>query len=75
MIKISIDLGTCFYLSISILILILWIFWERKKTTNKITENNLWQCPICFFEYIDSRSKEISKCPRCKTLFKKSEKW
>ena len=75
MIKIPIDLGGCFYLSLSVLILLLWIFLEGKKKYKKVEEDNLWKCPLCFLEYIDSKNKEISRCPRCKTLFKKGEKW
>jgi len=75
MIKIPIDLGTCIYLSISVIILFLWLFWERRKITKKESNNNFWKCPLCFFEYIDSRNEEMSRCPRCKTLFKKGEKW
>lgn len=74
MIKISIDLGACIYLSISVIILILWIFFEKKREVKNIYEDNLWQCPLCFFEYIDSKNKDISRCPRCKTLHKKREK-
>lgn len=74
MIKISIDLGACIYLTISVIILFLWIFFENKKKFKGKEENNLWKCPICFYEYIDSRNREISRCPRCKTLHKKNEK-
>lgn len=76
MIKIPIDLAACFYLSISVVILILWVFFEkRKKEEIKKGENNLWMCPLCFYEYINSKSKNISRCPRCGTLHTRNEKW
>jgi hypothetical protein len=74
MIKIPVDMACCIYLSISVIILFVWLFWENKKKFKNIDENNLWQCPLCFYEYIDSINKDISRCPRCKTLHKKGEK-
>jgi hypothetical protein len=76
MIRIEIDLAVTLYLSFSILILLIWIAFEwGKKISADLKENKaLWQCPTCFYTYIDSRSKEISKCPRCKTLHKKGKK-
>ncbi|MCM8772678.1 MAG: hypothetical protein NC926_03605 [Candidatus Omnitrophica bacterium] len=75
MIKITIDFGAFIYLLSSVIILFLWFFGERKEKFKKKEEDFLWQCPLCFFEYIDSKNKEISRCPQCKTLFKKGEKW
>lgn len=74
MIKIPIDLGASIYLIISVNILFMWVFLEKKRKYKKIYEDTLWSCPICFYEYIDSKSKDISRCPRCKTLHKKGEK-
>jgi len=76
MIKIEINLAVAIYLTFSILILIIWIVFECKKS-GYIKSNigsSLWQCPTCFYTYIDSCSENISKCPRCKTLHKKEEK-
>ncbi|MCS7181434.1 MAG: hypothetical protein NZ891_08840 [bacterium] len=74
MIKIPIDLATTFYLIISVIILFMWIVFEKKRKYIEINESTLWKCPLCFYEYIDSKNKDISRCPRCKALHKKDEK-
>ncbi|HOM25934.1 MAG TPA: hypothetical protein PKV21_00300 [bacterium] len=74
MIKVSIDLIASIYLLISVCILFMWIFLEKRRKYEKTEENTLWCCPICFYEYVDSKSNDISRCPRCKTLHKKGER-
>ncbi|MCM8785155.1 MAG: hypothetical protein NC827_07885 [Candidatus Omnitrophica bacterium] len=75
MIKIPIDLAATIYLIISVCILFMWFILEKKRRYIEIKkEDTLWSCPLCFYEYIDSKSKDISRCPRCKTLHKKEEK-
>ena len=74
MIKLPIDLVASIYLIISVSILFMWIFMEKKRKYTKKEENTIWVCPMCFYEYVDSRSDEISRCPRCGTLHKKGEK-
>jgi uncharacterized paraquat-inducible protein A len=76
MIPIEIDLAVTLYLGLSILILLIWIIfeWKKRVVTDKKKEDSLWQCPTCFYTYIDSRSENISECPRCKTLHKREEK-
>jgi uncharacterized C2H2 Zn-finger protein len=73
MIPIELDLAVALYLAFSILILVTWIVFEWRKSAlvNSKTNNSLWQCPTCFYTYIDSCSENISKCPKCKTLHKK----
>jgi len=76
MIKIELNLAVALYLGISILILLIWVAFEYRKS-NRAKEkryNTLWQCPICFHIYIDSRSETISRCPKCSTLHKREEK-
>lgn len=76
MIKIEIDFMVTLYLIISILILVIWIIFERKNKSfyKADTDNFLWECPTCFYTYIDSCSEGISKCPKCQTLHRKREK-
>lgn len=75
MIKVTVDLAVTIYLVLSVIIFLLWIFFEKKgKKFFSENTNSLWICPLCFYEYIDSRNKSISQCPRCKTLHKKGEK-
>ncbi|MCM8766881.1 MAG: hypothetical protein NC917_00130 [Candidatus Omnitrophica bacterium] len=75
MIKIPIDLAATIYLIISVCILFMWFILEKKTKYIRIKkEDTFWICPLCFYEYVDSRSKDISRCPRCKTLHKKGEK-
>ncbi|MDD3726577.1 MAG: hypothetical protein PHI44_05215 [Candidatus Ratteibacteria bacterium] len=76
MIKIGISSATALYLNISILLLLIWVVSEHRKS-NKERERNyntLWQCPLCFYIYIDSHSEHISRCPKCSTLHKREEK-
>ncbi|MCM8760416.1 MAG: hypothetical protein NC832_01705 [Candidatus Omnitrophica bacterium] len=76
MIKIEINLAVALYLSISILVLFIWVAFEYRKSNIEKEKkyNTLWQCPICFHIYIDSRAETISRCPRCSSLHKREEK-
>ncbi|MCM8761902.1 MAG: hypothetical protein NC905_02770 [Candidatus Omnitrophica bacterium] len=76
MIKIEINLAVALYLGISIIILLIWIVFEyrKDKRVKEKNYNNLWQCPICFHIYIDSRAETISRCPKCNTLHRREEK-
>jgi len=74
MIKIPLDFAVAIYITLSLIIFILWIIFEYKGIP-KISsmKDTLWECPICFYIYIDSKSDTISECPRCKTLNKKEK--
>ncbi len=76
MIKINVDTALTLYLVLPIIILIIWLFFEKRanKPFRIKSENYLWKCPVCFYVYVDSKSDTISRCPRCKTLHKKGEK-
>ncbi|MCX8081926.1 MAG: hypothetical protein N3D17_00765 [bacterium] len=76
MIKIEINLAVSIYLTVSIFILLLWILFEYRKDNKEKARryDTLWQCPICFYTYIDSRSENISRCPKCSTLHSREEK-
>jgi len=77
MIRIDFTLGITLYLGFSIIILLIWIVseWKKRGASSKVNKTrSLWQCPTCFFDYVDSSSESISKCPKCKTLHKRREK-
>ncbi|HDD64760.1 MAG TPA: hypothetical protein ENF61_01450 [Firmicutes bacterium] len=74
MIKIRLDFAVSIYLIFSLLILILWFLSEkRRKVIKRESKDSLWQCPICFYVYINSKDDEISQCPRCGSLHKRGE--
>lgn len=75
MIKIELTFAITVYLFLSLFILFLWIYKEAKKRTSlKLKkEDYLWECPLCFYVYIDSSGSDISKCPLCGSLHKKDE--
>lgn len=75
MIRVELTSAITVYLFLGLLILFLWVFSEgRKKTPFRIkNENYLWECPICLYVYIDSSGFEISKCPLCGSLHKRSD--
>jgi len=77
MIKIDFTLAITLYLGFSIIILLVWIVseWKKRGAASEINKtDSLWRCPICFYDYIDSCSESISKCPKCRTLHKRQEK-
>ena len=74
MIKIELNLGVAIYVGASLIILVIWFLFEGKRKLFQSTGSTLWQCPICYYDYIDSLSEKISECPRCKSLHKKDEK-
>jgi len=73
MIRIDLNVAVALYLGFSIVVMFMWIFfeWKKRAITRLKTNNTLWECPTCFYTYIDSCSENISKCPKCKTLHKK----
>ncbi|MCL5408403.1 MAG: hypothetical protein M1135_00025 [Candidatus Omnitrophica bacterium] len=74
MIKIGYNVAVAIYFFISILILCLWLRIEiqRKKEKNFMKkEFYLWECPLCFFTYINSSGQGITQCPKCKSFNKK----
>ncbi|HOJ40417.1 MAG TPA: hypothetical protein PKX93_09045 [bacterium] len=74
MIRIELDLAVALYLCLGFLVLFFWLLLEaRRKGEGYSGQENLWQCPVCFFWYIDSLSETLSRCPRCGTLHRKGE--
>ncbi|MFH1846157.1 MAG: hypothetical protein ABH869_01220 [Candidatus Omnitrophota bacterium] len=67
---IKVDISTALFLYIlftTVSILIVWAFFNfgTKLKSFGSEEQHVWNCNICTITYIDSSSREISKCPRC----------
>ena len=75
MIRIELTFAALLYVSLSLVLLLIWFFFEEKRkfTRARSPEESLWHCPTCFDYYIDSHSESISQCPRCSALHKRSE--
>ncbi|MCM8769424.1 MAG: hypothetical protein NC911_07140 [Candidatus Omnitrophica bacterium] len=74
MIRISLELAVTIYLGLGLLVLIFWFLVEASRKKTVLPRNTLWQCPVCFFFYVDSVSESLSRCPRCQTLHKREGK-
>ena len=77
MIRMDISQAVFLYLSFTVVgILILWIFFEERLKFVYFREEDIfvWQCNICTYTYVDSKSEDISKCPRCKSFNMRKEK-
>jgi hypothetical protein len=76
MIRIELDLAVAIYLSLSLVILLVWLVYEsRGRSAGSLrSPKSLWQCPLCFYFYIDSLADDISRCPQCGSLHRKGEK-
>lgn len=66
-----------FYLCLSVVLigylLFLFLSWliARDKQIKLSSSGSLYQCPICFYMYLDFSSMELSRCPRCNSYSKK----
>lgn len=76
MIRVEIDFGVMLYLMLAMLIMVLWIVFEKKNNTapNMEQKKFLWHCPTCLYDYIDSLAGRVSECPKCQTLHKNRKK-
>ena len=77
MIRLDISQAVFLYLLISVVgIFILWIFFEERLKFLYFREEEVyvWQCNICAYTYIDSRSADISRCPRCNSYNSRKER-
>lgn len=67
MFKIDFSLFICYYLCGQLFIL--WLFWLFEKKAgakqNPLSNDQIWQCPICFYVYFESKVAKISTCPVC----------
>jgi len=76
MVKIDISLALFFYLFGTVIVtILLWMWLDRKVKFNafKIGGEDVWQCSICGYVYIDRESENLSRCPRCKSINKRRE--
>ena len=76
MIKMEFSLAVAVYLILTVcLSLILWMYFEKKKTLKSIYSEKrfFWQCDICTYVYVDSMHNILSQCPRCGSYNKKEE--
>ena len=74
MIKADISTVVFLYILLSVVVvLIAWLFLDfgTKLKTYSSDEKYIWHCNICVNTYIDSKSGEISKCPRCGSYIEK----
>ena len=77
MITLDISQAIFLYLLFSVIgILVLWIFFEERLEFLHYAEEELYvrQCSICTYAYVDSISRDFSRCPRCNSLNEKKEK-
>lgn len=74
MIKLDISIALFIYLFFTVIgVLILWIWLERGSgfTAFKVNRENIWQCSVCSYVYIDAKMEDFSRCPRCKSINRK----
>ncbi len=77
MIKLDISMALFLYLLFStVLLLVIWSFFDFGTKLRKFTsdERSIWHCNICDYNYIDSISEELSRCPRCGSYNEKKNK-
>ena len=75
MFRLDVTMAIFLYLTSSLLaIFALWIFFERESVLPKFVREkaDVWECTICAYTYVDSKQREISQCPQCKSYNKKS---
>jgi len=70
MISIELTVAALAYVSVSLLLLTVWIVFEGRRKFVKVfsVKESLWCCPVCLHDYVDSHPRDISKCPRCQSL-------
>jgi len=74
MIKIDLSMALFFYLFFSVIFVLLsWVFINlgTRMRSYSSEEQYIWHCSICSNTYIDSKSDDISKCPRCGSYIEK----
>ncbi|MBD3380474.1 MAG: hypothetical protein GF408_08455 [Candidatus Omnitrophica bacterium] len=77
MVKLDISMALFFYLLFTaVFMLIVWSFFDLGTGLKSYgsDEKYIWHCPICAYNYIDSRNEEISVCPRCKSYNQRVDK-
>jgi hypothetical protein len=75
MIRLDLSVILLIYFSLSTVALLLaWLYLDttRKKKPEEKGEPFIWHCTICDYNYIDSLSDTISRCPRCGSFNEKA---
>jgi rRNA maturation endonuclease Nob1 len=76
MIKLTISTLIFFYTLFSVItILIIWVVFGYKGTKRALPKDIdfIWKCSVCFNEYVDSKSEDISVCPLCGSYNKREK--
>lgn len=77
MIKVELSVALALYLLAGmVFVFTIWCLSEVRKRVKDLKSEKefLWRCPTCTYIYVDSKAEEISRCPLCKSLVKKSNK-
>ena len=67
MFDVDISQAVFFYVTFSLVgIFLVWVFSETKTIHPRFVREkaDVWLCSICAYNYVDSRNKEISRCPQ-----------
>lgn len=73
MIPLTIPSALLLYLLLTTLSILGWWFWEHwtnRHQSLSLAEERLQVCEFCQFAYLAPRSKQISRCPQCRSLNK-----
>ena len=63
------------YLAPAAAVLLLWLASDavsRRVRPGSGEKLRLWRCEVCTHEYVDSVSEELSPCPRCGSLSRRT---
>ena len=74
MIKLDISVALFVYLFFTVvLVLALWIWFEKRSrfTDFETNRENVWQCSVCSYVYVDKKGEDFSRCPRCNSINQK----
>lgn len=74
MIPVDITTAIFLYLMFSLCsIFTVWMWFEKSEHVRpgEREKNEIWNCLICTYTYVDSTHDTISKCPRCHSLNRK----
>ena len=74
MIKLDISVALFIYLFFTVIVVfVLWIWLERRSgfANFKTSRENVWQCSVCSYVYVDGKGEDFSRCPRCNSINQK----
>ena len=76
MIPVDISTAVLIYLCVTLLgVFFFWVRFERGGAFGKYQTHpkEVWNCSVCTYTYADSLHRELSRCPQCKSLNRRSE--